>query len=137
LTNIGELMRSVLVSLLVGALMCVTFAAPALASHRPHSHCTEDLCATTFRGDDGARKFRIDTFAFDHYTLCVWKAGTDAKHCERFEAEDDKGIYRDTVRWLRHFPYQGPGAYNFVYKSYGNRVTPVLGFHDAEAPATG
>jgi hypothetical protein len=126
----GELMRSVALSVVLAMVLCLAFAAPAAANHRPRQHCTEDLCAGTFRTEDGIRKFRVVTFAFDAYTLCVWHVDK-AKNCHRFEMEDaGEGVYRDTIRWLRHYPDQGPGKYKFVYRVSGNRVTPILGFHE-------
>ena len=56
-----------------------------------------------------------------------------AKNCKRFEMEMDseQNIFNDRIRWLRHYPDQGPGKYKFVYRVYGNRITPILGFHES------
>ena len=126
----GELMRSVVVSVILALLMSLAFVSPASADHRARSYCSEDFCAGTKRGDDGARRFWIDSFAFESYTLCVWHVGK-AKTCNRFEMEMDseQNIFHDRIRWLRHYPDQGPGKYKFVYRVYGNRITPILGFH--------
>ena len=127
-------MRSVVVSVVLGMLLCLAGAAPAAADHRPRSYCSEDFCAGTKLGDGGVRRFWIDSFAFDSYTLCVWHVEQE-KTCKRFEMTKDaeQDIFKDRVRWLRHFPDQGAGKYKFVYRVYGNRITPILGFHKAPA----
>ena len=126
-------MRSVVISVVLAMMLSLAAVSPAAASHLPREHCTEDVCAGTFRADDGTRKFRVVTFSFTSYTLCVWHVD-EAKTCKRFEMEEtDGGVYRDTIRWLRHYPDQGPGKYNFVYRVNGNRITPALGFHEYAA----
>ena len=117
--------------LALSALAFLALALPAAADHRPTSYCSEsgDVCASTERVD-GVRKLRISLGAkyFDRYTLCV-TAPNGARTCERFSIERQNGAFGDTVRWSRHFPNEGPGAYTVVWKDNKGFRSQRLGFH--------
>ena len=116
---------------------CVTVAsvlvmAPAEAGHRPNVYCSPsgDVCQST-RKIAGVRKLRIGTAAryFGRFDLCV-TAPDDTTKCKTFRMRKNGSIYSRAVRWKRHFPDKGPGAYTVKWKFVdGGRIGRVLGFH--------
>ena len=114
-------------------LMVFALVTPAFAGHKPNSYCssTGDICQSTQKVN-GIRKLRISTAAdyFNRYKLCV-KAPDDSRDCDTFRMQRDGSIYKDSVRWSRHFPKKSPGPYTVTWKAtsgsqrYGRR----LGFH--------
>lgn len=104
----------------------------AAATHRPTAACSEsgDVC-TSARRVDGVRKLRIVLTSkfFDRYNLCV-TAPDDSKTCKRFAIERSGSQFGDSVRWSRHFPDKGSGAYTVVWRSGGEAVSARLGFHE-------
>ena len=123
-------MRIGLTAALTAAL--VVTAMPAQADHRPEEYCSEsgDVCLSSNR-IDGVRKLRIALGAkyFDNYKLCVTGPNGD-KTCKRFEIEKFKGgVYGDKVRWSKHFPNEGSGAYDVVWRQGGSKLGDKLGFH--------
>jgi hypothetical protein len=112
--------------------MAAVIALPANADHRPRTYCSEtgDTCFETFVAD-GARKFRLVSFHdYGTFGICVVSPHGD-RDCRQFKVRDPNGdgIYTKTVRWRRHFPYHGEGAYRFFLRDGGTRSSPVLGFH--------
>ena len=101
------------------------------ANHRPNLYCSEsgDVCLTTAK-DDGVRKLRIGLAAkyFQRYRLCV-VAPNDSRTCKSFDIERHGDVYGDSVRWSRHFPNEGSGAYTVIWKNSGERIGKKLGFH--------
>lgn len=122
-------MRKIVVTV-VGLTMMAS-AAPALAGHRPNSYCSEsgDVCASAKR-EDGVMKLKISLAAkyFDRYKLCV-TAPDDSKTCKEFRIEKQGGVFGDTVRWRRHFPDEGPGAYTVRWSDGKGFRSKRLGFH--------
>jgi hypothetical protein len=119
----------VLTLMTAGALALVP--STARAGHRPNDYCSPngDFCTETLI-KDGARRFRISSLSFSgRYRLCV--TGPDElRECKRFTlVEGDRGSYNDSVRWRRHFTYQGVGAYHVSWHKFGDRLGPILGFH--------
>lgn len=121
----------VLFVLVLAAMMALTLLpAPAQATHRPRQYCSEsgDVCAQTIK-DDGVR-LQIGSFAFrGRYRLCVTTPDED-RTCKEFRMrERASGLYASNIRWARHFPTEGPGAYRVSWHKFGSRIGPVLGFH--------
>jgi hypothetical protein len=79
---------------------------------------------------NGIRMVRISLAAkyFNRYTLCV-KAPDGTRACHRFYIHDLGVTFGSSVRWRRHFPNKGPGAYVVTWSSGGHRVGARLGFH--------
>jgi hypothetical protein len=46
-----------------------------------------------------------------------------------FKMEQSGSGNADSVRWKKHFPNKGGGAYTVQWKAGGENVTPKLGFH--------
>lgn len=113
------------------AAVLLATAAPAGAGHRPQSYCSEsgDVCQST-KKVDGVRKLRITLAAkyFKRFNLCV-KAPDDTTTCKRFRIRDQGKVYGRAVRWSKHFPNAGEGAYTVTWRSRGSRVGARLGFH--------
>ena len=122
-------MRKILIAAVSSAVLLSPL--PASASHRPQNYCSEsgDVCQST-RKVDGVRKLRITLAAeyFSRYRLCV-KAPDGATTCKGFRIEESGSSYGDSVRWRKHFPDGGSGAYTVTWKSGGSRVGARLGFH--------
>lgn len=104
---------------------------PAGASHRPQSKCSAsgDVCQSV-RKVDGVRKLKITLQSdyFERYRLCV-KNPDGATTCKGFRISESGEQFGDTVRWRKHFPHGGEGAYNVTWKVDGGRVGSRLGFH--------
>jgi hypothetical protein len=115
----------------VAAAMVAAVAPVAQADHRPQQYCSEsgDVCQST-KKVDGVRKLTITLGGkyFDRYRLCV-KAPDGATTCKGFKIRDMGPAYGSSVRWRKHFPDAGEGAYNVTWKSGGARVGARLGFH--------
>ena len=115
----------------LAAALILVLAPPAPASHRPSSFCSEsgDICVRT-TNVDGVRKFKLGMAAkyFDHYTLCV--NGPEGKNeCKAFVVvKRHNRTFGDSVRWSRHFPNEGAGAYTVTWEADGYQP-PRLGFH--------
>lgn len=123
------MIRTALVAAVAGAVLLSPL--PAHANHRPQNFCSEsgDVCQST-RRIDGVRKLRITLAAkyFNRYTLCV-EAPDGAISCKRFRIQEQGSQFGDTVKWRKHFPPAGKGAYTVTWSSGGNRVGKRLGFH--------
>jgi hypothetical protein len=111
---------------------------PAGAHHRPNNHCSPsgDVCLST-RKVDGIRWLRIGLAAryFDRYTLCV-RAPDGSRECHRFRITDQGATFGSSIRWGRHFPLKGAGAYAVSWSTGGHRVGRILGFHRRTAAQT-
>ncbi|MFN2588815.1 MAG: hypothetical protein ABR613_11960 [Actinomycetota bacterium] len=122
-------MRTSLVALATAAVLLAPL--PATAGHRPQEYCSEsgDVCQST-RRVDGVRKLRITLAAkyFKRYRLCV-KAPDGSTTCKRFRIQKQGAQFGDSVRWRKHFPDAGEGAYTVTWRSGGSRVGARLGFH--------
>lgn len=119
------------VAVLLAMAMALTLTpTSAQAGHRPRSYCSPngDYCTEAVK-DDGVR-LKIAGFAFrGRYKLCVTTPHED-RTCQEFRmTENDAGQYADSVRWARHFPSEGSGAYRVAWRKSGERLGPVLGFH--------
>ncbi len=57
------------------------------------------------------------------------KAPDDSRTCKGFRIQEQGEQFGDSVRWRKHFPDAGPGAYSVTWKSGGARVGARLGFH--------
>lgn len=123
-------MRKIVVAAMAVALVGALVPA-ARAGHRPQEYCSEsgDVCQSTKRVD-GVRKLTITLAAkyFSRYKLCV-KAPDDATTCKRFKIRDQGNVYGSSVRWRKHFPDAGEGAYTVTWRNGGARVGARLGFH--------
>jgi hypothetical protein len=112
-------------------MLLMTAPAPARASHRPTSYCSEseDVCAST-RKEEGIRTLSISLAAnyFDRYTLCV-TAPDASRECKAFQIEKQpNGVFGDSVRWRPHFPDKGGGPYIVRWRADGF-TSKQLGFH--------
>lgn len=107
----------------------------AVAHHRPTAYCSPsgDVCQST-REVDGVRVLRISLAAryFRRYELCVTDP-TDVRVCEEFRIRKRGDLFGSSVRWKRHFPRRGPGAYDVRWRMVGDhqRIGRLLGFHVA------
>jgi hypothetical protein len=123
------MMRKVLIAAVAGAVLLAPL--PAGANHRPQNYCSEsgDVCQST-KKMDGVRKLRITLAAkyFNRYKLCV-KAPDDSTTCKRFRIREQGSAYGSTVRWRKHFPNAGEGAYTVTWRNGGSRIGARLGFH--------
>ena len=121
--------------LLVVALVASLFAVPleAQADHKPNFYCskTGDICQSVQKVDN-VRKLRIATAAkyFGRFKLCV-TAPDDSKKCKEFRIFKEGPIWARSVRWSRHFPKKGGGAYTVRWKptSGDGQYGHALGFH--------
>ena len=129
-------MRRIAVLATLAVLM--TLPLPAEAGHRPNRYCSSsgDVCLSTTKAD-GFRWLRIGLAAryFDRYTLCV-RAPDGSRECHRFRITDQGAAFGSSIRWGRHFPLKGPGAYAVSWSTRGHRVGPILGFHRRVAAQT-
>lgn len=122
--------RMVAVTVMAAALLVVM--RPAQAHHVANFYCssTGDLCQST-RKADGVRKLGLLLAAkyFRVFHLCV----TDPdgfESCVPFRVRNHgDGTYGRDVRWRRHFPYGGKGAYTARWVVGGDRIGRKLGFH--------
>ena len=113
----------------------VLSAVPVTASahHRPTVYCSRsgDLCQST-RKVDGVRVLRITLAAryFRRYELCVTDPDDD-RSCATFRIHKRGSVFGSSVRWKRHFPRSGPGAYDVRWRMLPDRqrVGRTLGFH--------
>ncbi len=123
-------MRTVVIVAAVTGLLVVP-SPGAHANHRPQNYCSEsgDVCQST-KKVDGVRKLRITLAAkyFNRYKLCV-KAPDDSTICKRFKIRKQGSAYGSSVRWRKHFPHAGDGAYTVTWRTGGNRIGARLGFH--------
>jgi hypothetical protein len=126
-------MRRIVVAALLAALVVTLAPAAAEARHRPTLYCSPsgDLCQST-RKVDGERRLRITLAAryFRRYELCV-TAPDDTRACKEFRIRKHGPVFGSSIRWKRHFPRKGPGAYDVRWRSLPGRtrVGRVLGFH--------
>ena len=107
-------------------------ASPAQAHHRDNAYCnpTGDLCQSTAKVD-GVRRLQIRTFdrLFARYKVCV-TAPDDSRTCRRFRMRDaGEDSWASSIRWSRHFPYRGEGAYTVRWRVQGAKIGESLGFH--------
>ena len=124
-------MRKLVMAMVAAALVAAVVPA-AQAGHRPQEYCSEsgDVCQSTKRVD-GVRKLTITLGGkyFSRYKLCV-KAPDDATTCKKFKIRDTGPAYGSSVRWKKHFPDAGEGAYTVTWKNRGTRIGARLGFHE-------
>lgn len=122
--------RLLLVTAIAASLVAVSH--PAQAHHAANFYCSSsgDLCQST-RRVDGTRKLGLLLAAkyFRVFHVCV----TDPdgfESCVPFRVRNHgDGTYGRDVRWRRHFPPAGPGAYTVKWMVGGERVGRKLGFH--------
>ena len=123
-------MRKIVMAAVTAALVAAVVPA-AEAGHRPQEFCSEsgDVCQSTKRVN-GVRKLTITLGGkyFSRYKLCV-KAPDDATTCKKFKIKDMGPAYGSSVRWSKHFPDAGEGAYTVTWKNRGTRIGARLGFH--------
>ncbi len=125
-------MRRIRMFLAVTAFSVALTPQPVAAHHRPNLYCGEtgDICQST-RKVDSIRRLQMHTFAkyFDRYRLCV-KAPNGTRTCRRFRmVETEGGSFASSVRWRRHFPSAGTGAYTVTWRALGSQIGRRLGFH--------
>jgi hypothetical protein len=107
----------------------------AFARHRPTLYCSPsgDVCQST-RKVDGVRVLRITLAAryFRRYELCVTDPA-DVRVCKEFRIRERGHAFGSSVRWNRHFPRGGPGAYDVRWRMVPDhqRIGRLLGFHVA------
>lgn len=124
-------MRKIVLAAVCAALVAGVVPA-AQAGHRPTQYCSEsgDVCQSTKRVN-GVRKLTLSLAAkyFSRFSLCV-EAPDGALVCKRFKVRDTGAGYGRSVRWKKHFPDAGPGAYTVTWYQGGNRLGRRLGFHE-------
>lgn len=115
----------------VAAALVAGMAPAAQAGHRPQEYCSEsgDVCQST-KKVDGVRRLTITLGGkyFSRYKLCV-KAPDGALTCKKFKIKDQGAAYGSSIRWRKHFPDAGEGAYTVTWKNRGTRIGARLGFH--------
>lgn len=119
------------------SLWLASFALPAASAQAASSYCppSGDYCVEIVKRD-GRVLFRIGTFSFRDYTLCVTPPRGRGS-CRDFRLRrDTHDVYRSVVRWDRHFPNRGAGAYAVRWKVAGARIGPVLSFRRRAAGAS-
>ncbi len=114
------------------AVSVLTVTPTAEAHHRPNLYCSEtgDLCQST-RRVDGKRKLGLLLAAryFRTFHLCVLNPD-GFRYCAPFRVRDHgDGTFDRDVRWRRHFPSAGPGAYTVSWWVDDQRIGRRLGFH--------
>lgn len=122
--------RLLLVTAIAASLVAVSH--PAQGHHRRNFHCSSsgDLCQSA-REVDGPRTLGLLLAAkyFKTFHLCV----TDPdgfESCVPFRVRDHgDGTFGRDVKWRRHFPPGGAGAYTVKWMVGDERVGRVLGFH--------
>jgi hypothetical protein len=128
-------LKRIVIVQLVAVIALGLLPTPAGASHRPTVYCSPsgDVCQST-RKVDGVRRLRITLAAkyFGRYRLCV-TAPDDVRTCEEFRIRKRGDTYGSSVRWGRHFPRKGAGAYDVRWQILPgrDRVGRLLGFHVA------
>lgn len=117
----------------VAAVALVVSVAPgAGAHHRPNVYCSEsgDMCQSTGKVNN-VRRLQIRTL-YDYfltYRVCVKPPYADAT-CKRFRMhETENASWASSIRWRRHFPMMGAGAYTVTWRANGSRIGRRLGFH--------
>ena len=121
--------------LIVVALSMSLLALPevAVADHKPNAWCSQtgDICLAT-KKIERKRRLTIATAAkyFDRFRVCV-TAPDDSTKCKEFEIYKEGPIYVRSVKWRRHFPNKGDGAYDVKWKGVNGegRYGRTLGFH--------
>ena len=124
------LLRRMIVTFVSASLLVLP--RPAQAHHRPNFYCSDsgDICQST-RKVDGVHKLGLLLAAkyFRVFHICV----TDPdgyQSCVPFHVRrHDDGTFGRDVRWRKHFPYGGKGAYTVRWVTKAGRVGKVLGFH--------
>jgi hypothetical protein len=106
----------------------------AQAHHRPKRYCSSsgDICQSVTR-INGVRKLRIRTAAryFRWFHLCV-RDPDGFRVCAPFKLKKRAdGTFGRSVRWRKHFGYDGPGAYTVSWRFIrsGDLIGRRLGFH--------
>ncbi|HVF52976.1 MAG TPA: hypothetical protein VNC78_05135 [Actinomycetota bacterium] len=121
-------MRRLGVLLVIAGLL---FPTTATAEHAPESSCSPsgDVC-TSAEKIDVVQYLRIGLTAkhFDQYRLCV-RAPDDTRQCKTFQIQEMGEQFGDKVRWRRHFPNKGPGAYKACWRWEGSTRCRTNGFH--------
>ncbi len=109
--------------------MLAASVSSASAAHRIDSYCspTGDYCTGIFR-EGGRVKFRIDTFSFRSYKLCV-KPPRELSECRSFAlARKTGGLYGSKIDFGRVFSSHRNGRYAVSWHSEGFRIGPTLHF---------
>jgi hypothetical protein len=123
-------MRSTILAALA-VIAALLAPAPVAANHLPQSGCSPsgDVCKSV-KKVDGVRKLKITLQAeyFTRYKLCV-EAPDGSTTCKRFRIRESGDAYGSTVRWRKHFPHEGEGAYTVTWRAGGSRLGRRLGFH--------
>ena len=113
----------VLVALVAGAAVL----APSAAAKVTYCSPTGDFC-TSVKKMQGIRPFRLTSFAFNgRVTICV-RAPKGGSVCHSFRLMKQGPAYGLSIRWLRHYPYRGPGTYRVSFLLGSMRLGPVLSF---------
>ena len=116
----------------VAAVLVVTLAPRVDAHHLPNGWCSEtgDVClgATRYKGERWLG-IELEGRYFSRYRLCV-RAPDDSVACKVFRIQDFSAFYGSGIRWHKHFPDKGEGAYVVTWRTVdGTRIGRRLGFH--------
>ena len=112
----------------VGLMGALAVGATSASAAVVDEYCSEsgDVCLSVQK-KQGAVYLRIATFSFrGEYDLCVKQVGGQ-RICNPFRLKKDGPIYKDRVRWERHF-VAGPGSYKATWRLGGSRIGPALKF---------
>jgi len=125
--------KVVLVVSCCAALVIGLLPGPALANHRPVSYCspTGDYCQSAARNPRGARVLLFESFAHRGKVRVCVNAPTNGRACVqgRFRDANNDDVFTIRLKWKKHFPNEGPGAYTVVWRQNGSRTGKKLGFH--------
>jgi hypothetical protein len=112
---------------LVAVVLAAAVLAPTAAAKVTYCSPTGDFC-TSVKKLKGIRPFRITSFAFNgRVKICVG-APKGGPVCHSFRLTKQGPAYGLSIRWLRHYPYRGPGTYRVSFFLGSTRLGPVLSF---------
>jgi hypothetical protein len=113
--------------LLVAVVAAAAALAPAAAAKVSYCSPSGDYC-TSVAKLKGIRFFRITSFAFNgRVRICV-RDPKGGRVCHSFRLNKQGPAYGLSIRWRRHYPDRGPGAYRVSFFLGSTRLGPVLAF---------
>ena len=112
---------------LLAAVVTAAVLAPSAAAQVTYCSPTGDFC-TSVKKLKGIRPFRITSFAFSgRVKICV-RSPKGGPVCHSFRLAKQGPAYGLSIRWLRHYPYRGPGTYRVSFFLGSARLGPALSF---------
>jgi hypothetical protein len=113
--------------LLLGLVVAAAALAPAAAAKVTYCSPTGDYC-TSVKKVQGIRFLSVRSFAFNgRVKICVRDPKGD-RVCHSFRMTKGGPVYTLNIRWRRHYPDRGAGAYRVSFFLGAQRLGPVLTF---------